>query len=156
MSAKFDVRGEPDCLEAFLNSQNLPPLSAAFSITRSEQDKIDILRVGRRRILIHSAIDCESKLLDKFRNCEIDGSVHCALVSDMYSGMSISGTDAWQIIAQVSPINLGKFQDNSVKITEIFGQAGYIIRLHSDNYSIFVESSFRDYVSDRLLKCALR
>ena len=151
--AMFDLRGPDVAIDEFLESNNLPVTKFPAMIVSSEG--VDVVRVGPRRVLVLSNIDNEIELFGVLRSGSKGSPLHCALISDMYTGITVKGEDAWQIMAQVTSCNFQECKDESAVATEIFGLAGYIIRHGAESYTIFAENSYGDYVLDRLKKCAL-
>ena len=151
--AMFDLRGRDPVIEEFLENNNLPVAKFPAMIVSSEG--VDVVRVGPQRVLVLSNIDNEIELFGVLRSGTTGTSLHCALISDMYTGITVKGEDAWQIMAQVTSCDFQECKDESAVATEIFGLTGYIIRHGVESYTIFAESSYSDYVLDRLKKCAL-
>ena len=151
--AMFDLRGPDVAIDEFLESNNLPVTKFPAMIVSSEG--VDVVRVGPRRVLVLSNIDNEIELFGVLRSGSKGSPLHCALISDMYTGITVKGENAWQIMAQVTSCNFQECKDESAVATEIFGLAGYIIRHGAESYTIFAENSYGDYVLDRLKKCAL-
>lgn len=151
--AMFDLRGRDPVIDEYLESKNLPVAKFPAMIVSSEG--VDVVRVGPQRVLVLSNIDNEIELFGVLRSGTAGTSLHCTLISDMYTGITVKGEDAWQIMAQVTSCDFQECKDESAVATEIFGLAGYIIRHGVESYTIFAESSYSDYVLDRLKKCAL-
>ena len=151
--AMFDLRGPDSDIDEFLESKALPVAKLPAMIVSSEG--VDVVRVGPQRVLVLSKMDNEPELLGVLRSGTKGTLLHCTLISDMYTGITVKGEDAWQIMAQVTSCNFQEFKEESAAATEIFGLAGYIICHGAESYTIFAESSYGDYVFDRLKKCAL-
>ena len=136
--AMFDLRGRDPVIDEFLESNNLPVAKFPAMIVSSEG--IDVVRVGPQRVLVLSNINNEIELFGVLRSGTKGTSLHCALISDIYTGITVKGEDARQIMAQVTSCDFQECKDESAVATEIFGLAGYIIRHGAESYTILLKA----------------
>ena len=121
--AMFDLRGRDPVIDEFLESNNLPVAKFPAMIVSSQG--VDVVRVGPQRVLVLSNIDNEIELFGVLRSGTKGTSLHCALISDMYTGITVKGEDAWQIMAQVTSCDFQECKDESTTKTAPSASAGF-------------------------------
>jgi sarcosine oxidase subunit gamma len=148
-----DVRGTPYAARALLGRACLAPPAAAM--TWEENDQTSVAHVGPRRWLVMAPIEAEAALLASLHE-PVDGASAVA-VSDAFTGFSIIGPQAGDVVAQGCPLDIHPvaFPANGATATVLFGQTTLLLR-RADGFECFVDASIADYVADRFTRCRAR
>ncbi len=153
--AMFDVRCIVPHLDDFvdrLRMEESPDTDEFFSSV-----EFKILRLGPRRILIQSSLNEEYQIETKAASCNIDPqNLSVVNVSDLYLGIQLVGTDALEVLAHATPLNLHEFAIGDATSTAIFSIAGIVTRTAEKSFSLYIDRSYFDYVWSRLHVCGLK
>jgi sarcosine oxidase subunit gamma len=140
----YDVRGAADIVGAPLRALRLE--LPARANTRSAAGELELLWVGAQRWLLRSrvgsALAAQLSALDR----EPDASV--VEVTDAYAFFALVGTEAGEVVAQASPLDVhpSAFPANGATFTEFFGQAALVVR-RDDGFLVGVEASHGDFIA---------
>jgi sarcosine oxidase subunit gamma len=148
-----DVRGAPQAVRALLERACLAPPVAPM--TWEENDKANVAHVGPRRWLVIATIEGEAALLASLPGA-VDGA-SAVVVSDAFTGFSIIGPQAGEVVAQGCPLDIhpASFPGTGATATVLFGQTALLLR-RADGFECFVDASAADYVADRFSRCRAR
>ena len=149
----FDVRGRISKMQNVLDDLGLRIPEKRNGIASVKY--IDVMRAGRDRLMIRTQLENELDVYQNLLALTKSVLVQCTLVSDMYRGVALAGTDSEKILAQLTPLNFSRVKPATVSFTEVFRLAGFIICESDSSYKIYVERSYFDYMLRRLSKCAL-
>jgi heterotetrameric sarcosine oxidase gamma subunit len=153
INALVDVRGTHESITSLMKAVSLPLPETAHS--QLSQDGVDVMRVGPKRCLVRADIDAESDLIQRLRSQSDALYANATLISDMYTPIQVSGSDATEVLCQVTSLNLNEFEVGAATATEVFSTAGFLVHEAEREYTLYVESSFADWCLERMQKCAL-
>lgn len=153
LEALFDIRGVGKSMKTLMDSVKLPLPDSPNSMINEGQ--VDVMRLGPKRCLVRAPLKREITLEAEFRINSNELFANATCISDMYYAIRLQGADVLQVLRQVTPLNLYKFKVGAATATDIFALAGFLVREYDSVYTVYVESSYADYVLERLQKCAL-
>jgi len=149
--AWFDVRGNALAISAGL--EHLGFLTPAEIGLRVIHENIELFPISPRRIMLKSSIANEKFLTQKLAGVFNQPNVNCVNVSDMHQGFQLLGDHSFEILRQMSSIDLCQLLPGHFAATEIFELAG-IVSCRSENlYELLVHRSFAEYVWRRMIRC---
>ncbi len=152
--ALFDIRGSAAAIDLFFENLGIVmPVQQGKVVTFN---LLTALRIGPRRSLLKALFANESALANTLAPLKNHNDISSVNVSDMYHGMKIVGKDALAVLSQATSLNLHKFQSGFVTATEVFSLAAIVLRISTDEFSVYIERSYAAYVWYRLSVCALQ
>ncbi len=151
--ALFDIRGVAGNMESLMDSIALPLPDNPNS--KLQAGDIEVMRLGPKRCLVRAPLSREQEIEKIFRVKSNELFANATCVSDLYFAIRLQGPDVLQVLSQMTPLNLYQFAVGAATATEIFALAGILVREDDVVYTVYVESSYADYVLERLQKCAL-
>ena len=152
--ALFDLRGDAQSLPDLLERADLTCPEDVTGIVAAGDARV--VRTGPRRALLVAPIEHEQQWQQKLNRACADIFANATCVSDMYRGVQISGENALDVIAQVTPLNLHEFSAGHGTCTDLFATSGFLLRDAERQITLFFEHSYFDYALERLGRCALR
>jgi heterotetrameric sarcosine oxidase gamma subunit len=154
LDSLFDIRSDARNLKILIDSVNLPlPEIPHCKISSGNKD---VIRLGPKRCLLRAPVNEEAKLEVELQEKSNKIFANATCISDMYHAIKLAGNDVLQVLSQVTPLNLYTFEIGAATATEIFSLSGFLVHEDNEIYTVYIESSYGDYVLERLQKCALR
>lgn len=149
----IDVRGDALSVTSLMRKLDLPVPDRPNR--RSGADgAASVAWLGPRHwLVIAGPDDDEDRIFVVLAGAAPEGT-QVTPVSDAFAGFAILGSEAPEVLAQASPLDLHNeaFPADGASFTEVFGQKGLVMR-SAGGFELLVESSYGDYIADCLSRC---
>ena len=147
LQALFDLKGDAAAVRKW-GGKALPALPVRFG-SFTEMDGRTLKWIGPDHWILRADLAEEDTLLVTLRPDAAPTEVSVVLISDTFAFFAVTGPDADQIMAVVTPLDLQTLAENGVTVTEAFlGKA--MVRRISGGYELAVDQSYATMIAEYL------
>lgn len=149
ISALFDIKGTAQAVEKELG--NVLPMLPDRPNSLTRDGALALMFIGRDHWILRAPIDQEAKLIAALKPGEAAEALSIVQVSDTLTFFSVTGSQADDIMAIASSLDLrpSRFGEDKVTYSEVFGLQSLVQRVEG-GFEFAVDQSFSDFVADYL------